>query len=98
VKSGIYARFGTENKDVVTEATAQEFRDWLAVKGLNISFISDETLNGFFMVRQEPFLQWEIRLAFIRDAEAKGITVYREKDEWEAFKVAYQEEANRRYG
>lgn len=98
MRSGIYASFGTENKDVVTEATAQEFRDWLAIKGLNISFISDETLNGFFMVRQEPFLQWEIRLAFIRDAEAKGITVYKEKDEWEAFKVAFQEEAERRYG
>lgn len=97
MKSGIYARFGTENKDVVTEATAQEFRDWLAVKGLNISCISDETLNGFFIVRQEPFLQWEIRLAFIKDAEATGITVYKEKDEWEAFKVAYQEEAERRY-
>jgi len=97
VKSGIYARFGTENKDVVTEATAQEFRDWLAVKGLNINFISDETLNGFFIVRQEPFLQWEMRLAFIRDAEAIGITVYKKKDEFEAFKVAYQEEAERRY-
>ena len=98
MKSGIYASFGTENKDVVTEATAQEFRDWLAVKGLNISFISDETLNGFFIVRQEPFLQWGMRLAFIRDAEAKGITVYKKKDEWEAFKVAYQREAERRYG
>lgn len=98
MRSGIYVRFGTENKDVVTEATAQQFKDWLAIKGLNISFMSDETLNGSFMERQEPFRQWEIRLAFIRDAEAKGITVYKEKDEWEAFKVAFLEEAYRRYG
>ncbi len=98
MRSGIYARFGTENKDLVTEATAQEFKDWLAIRGLNISFVSDGTLNGSFMLCQEPFRQWEIRLAFIRDAEAKGITIYKEKDEWEAFKVAYQEEALRRYG
>jgi len=98
VQSGIYARFGTENKDLVTEATAQEFKDWLAIKGLNISFMSDGTLNGSFMGCQEPFRQWEIRLALIRDAEAKGIPVYKKKDEWEAFKVAYQEEALRRYG
>lgn len=98
MRSGIYARFGTENKDVVTEVTAQEFKDWLAIRGLNISFMSDGTLNGSFMERQEPFRQWEIRLAFIRDAEAKGITVYKKEDEWEAFKVAYQEEALRRYG
>lgn len=98
MKSGIYARFGTENKDLVTEATAQEFRDWLAGKGLNISFISDETLNGLFLERKRPFLQWEIRLAFILDAEANGITVSKKKDEWEAFKVAFQEEAGRYYG
>jgi len=98
MKSGIYARFGTENKDVVTEATAQEFRDWLALKGLNISFMSDGTLNGWFMERQEPFRQWEIRTAFIRDAEAKGITVYKAKDEWEAFCTAYRKEAAHRYG
>ncbi len=98
MQSGIYARFGSENKDVVTEATAQQFRDWLALKGLNISYMSDGTLNGSFMGHQEPFRQWEIRTAFIRDAEAHGITVYKEKDEWEAFKTAYEEEAQRRYG
>ncbi len=98
MRSGIYARFGAVNKDVITEATAQEFRDWLAIKGLNISFMSDGTLNGFFMERQEPFRQWEIRTAFIRDAEAKGITVYKVRDDWEAFKEAYQKEAQRRYG
>jgi len=96
VESGILARFGSENKDVITEATAQEFRDWLASKGLNISFMSDRTLNGSVMGHQEPFRQWEIRLAFIRDAEAQGITVYKVKDEWEAFKVAYQKEGERR--
>ena len=98
MRSGIYARFGAENKDVITEATAQEFKDWLAIRGLNISFMSDDTLNGFFMERQEPFRQWEIRTAFIRDAEAKGITVYKVKDDWEAFKASYLEEAQRRYG
>lgn len=98
MKSGIYARFGAENKDLITEATAQEFRDWMAVKGLNISFISDDTLNGLFLDRIIPFLQWEIRLAFIKDAEAQGITVYKKKDDWEAFKVAYQEEGERYYG
>jgi len=96
MKSGILARFGSENKDVITEATAQEFRDWLAIKGLNIGFMSDDTLNGFFMGQQEPFRQWAIRLAFIRDAEAQGITVDKVKDEWEAFKVAYQKEGERR--
>ena len=98
MRSGIYARFGPENKDVITEATAQEFKDWLAIKGLNISFMSDGTLNGSFMGRQEPFRQWEIRLAFIRDAEAKGITVYKVKDDWEDFKASYLEESQRRYG
>ncbi|MBA7642111.1 hypothetical protein ES703_49797 [subsurface metagenome] len=96
MRSGILARFGSENKDVITEATAQEFRDWLAAKGLNISYMSDGTLNGSFMGRQEPFRQWAIRLAFIKDAEAQGITVYKVKDEWEAFKIAYQEEGERR--
>ncbi len=98
MKSGIYARIGTGNKDVVTEATAQEFRDWFALKGLNISFMSDDTLNGLFMGRQEPFRQWEIRTAFIRDAEAQGITVYKAKDEWKAFCATYQKEAEHRYG
>ena len=98
MKSGIYARFGTENKDVVTEATAQEFRDWLTLKGLNISFMSDSTLNGEFMGRQEPLHQWGIRTAFITDAEVQGITVDKAKDEWEAFCAAYQKEAERRYG
>jgi len=98
MRSGIYAKFGPEIKDVITEATAQEFKDWLAIKGLNISFMSDDTLNGFFMERQEPFWQWEMRTAFIRDAEAKGITVYKVVDDWEAFRAAYLEEAQRRYG
>jgi len=98
MKSGIYAIFGTENKDVVTEATAPEFRDWLAIKGINISFISDGTLNGCFMREQVPFLQWEIRAAFIVDAEAKGVTTYRVKEDWEAFTEAYEQEAKRRYG
>ena len=98
MKSGIYTRFGSENKDVITEATAQEFKDWLAIKGLNISFMSDETLNGFFMGHQDSFRQWEIRTAFIRDAEAHGITIYRVKDEWEAFVEAYLKEAKHRYG
>lgn len=98
MKSGIYARFGVENKDVITEATAQEFKDWLAIKGLNISFMSDETLNGFFMEHQDPFRQWEIRTALIRDAQAKGITIYKLKDEWESFVKAYQKEAEHRYG
>jgi len=98
MRSGIYAKFGPENKDVITEATAQEFKDWLAIKGLNISFMSDDTLNGFFSERQEPFRQWEIRTAFIRDAEAKGMTVYKVVDDWEAFKAAYLKEAQRHYG
>ena len=98
MKSGIYARFGSENKDVITEATAQEFKDWLAIKGFNISFMSDETLNGFFMGQQEPFRQWEMRTALTRDAQAKGITIYKVKDEWEAFCEAYRKEAERRYG
>lgn len=99
VWSGIYAIFGTERKDLITEATAQEFRNWMALKGLNISFMSDETLNGDFMGRRAPFRQWEIRMAFIKDAETyHGITVYREKEAWEAFVAKYEEEAHRHYG
>lgn len=98
MKSGIYARFGSENKDMVTEATAQEFKTWFAILGLNISFMSDDTLNGFFMGEQDPFRQWEIRTALIRDAQAKGITIYKMKEEWEAFVKAYSKEAERRYG
>lgn len=98
MQSGIYARFGPERKDLITEATAQEFKDWMAMKGLNISFMSDDTLNGNFMGRQEPFRQWEMRIALIRDAEALGITVYKETNDWEAFLAAYQEEAQRRFG
>lgn len=98
VCSGIYARFGKENKDLITEATAQEFRDWMAVKGFNISFMSDETLNSDFMGRCEPFRQWEIRLSFIKDVETQGATVYRDKEAWEAFVAVYQEEAQRHYG
>lgn len=98
VWSGIYARFGTERKDLITEATAQEFRNWMALKGFNISFMSDETLNGNFMGRCEPFRQWEIRLAFIKDADAHGVTVYREKEAWETFVARYTEEARRHYG
>ncbi|GAI73400.1 unnamed protein product, partial [marine sediment metagenome] len=30
--------------------------------------------------------------------EAKGITIYKKKDEWEAFCAAYLQEADRRYG
>jgi hypothetical protein len=94
VWSGIYAKFGTERKDLITEATAEEFRRWFAIKGMDISFMSDETLNGDFMGQREPFRQWEIRLAFIIDAEAyHGITVYREKEAWEAFVSQYTEES-----
>ncbi|KKN87015.1 hypothetical protein LCGC14_0262840 [marine sediment metagenome] len=93
MRSGIYARFGPEKKDLITEATAQEFREWMAIKGLDISFMSDDTLNGVFAGRQKPFRQWEIRTAFIRDVEGKGITVYKVRDDWEAFKAAYHEEA-----
>ena len=98
VKSGIYATFGTEKKDLITEATAQEFKDWMAIKGLNISFMSDGSLNGEFFEGHVPFLQWELRAAFIMDAEAKGISVDRNKDEWEAFLVTYREEILSRYG
>lgn len=98
MKSGIYARFGTVDKDVITEATAQEFKNWLAVKGLNTGFMSDDTLNGMFMGRQVPWRQWEIRLAFISDAQAKGIMVDREKEAWEAFLTAYEKEVTRHYG
>ena len=98
MQSGIYARLGSEKKDLITEATAREFRDWFLERGLDISFMSDETLNGCPMGRQEPFRQWEIRSAFIRDAEGHGIIVQKLVYEWENFKAAYEEEAQRRYG
>lgn len=62
MKSGILARFGSENKDVITEATAQEFRDWLAIKGLNIGFMSDDTLNGLFMGRYQLIIFPDVKL------------------------------------
>lgn len=98
MKSGIYVRFGSERKDLITEATAQEFRDWMAVVGFNISFMSDDTLNGSFMDQQRPFYQWQIRCAFVADVQAAGVVVCREKEEWEAFAKAYEEEAKRHYG
>jgi hypothetical protein len=96
IESGIYARFGKERKDLITEATAQEFKNWFAIKGLDISFMSDGTLNGDFMETNRPFLQWEIRLAFIADLQAKGVKVYKEKEAWEAFLAKYRE-ANKLY-
>jgi len=99
IESGIYAKFGKERKDLITEATAEEFKNWFAIKGMDISFMSDRTLNGDFMETNRPFLQWEIRLAFIIDAEAyHGITVYKEKEAWESFLAKYREEAQRHYG
>lgn len=98
MKSGIYAAFGSERKDLITEATAQEFKDWMAVLGFNISFMSDDTLNGNFMGRQQAFSQWEIRCAFIADVKAKGVTVNRDEGEWEAFTKVYEKKANRHYG
>lgn len=98
MNSGIYAQFGSERKDLITEATAQEFRDWMAIRGFNISFMSDDTLNGNFRERPDPFRQWEIRCAFIADIQAKGVIVYRDKEEWDTFAKAYEEEATKRYG
>ena len=98
VYSGIYANFGLERKDLITEATAREFRDWMAIMGFDISFMSDETLNGNFGGNRQPSRQWEIRLAFIRDIESLGAEVYRENEAWEAFQVKYLGEAHRRQG
>lgn len=86
MKSGIYIRIGTETKDLITECTAREFKDWARSKGFDIGFMSDETLSD-----QEhrigirfPF-QYVIRNALIRDFEAQGLDVCRVRDEWEAF-------------
>jgi hypothetical protein len=98
MKSGIYARFGSENKDLITEATAQEFRDWFAVKGLNLSFMSDDSLNGLFLDERKPFLQWELRTAFVADAERQGITIYKNKEEWAAFLKELAKKAKEHYG
>lgn len=98
MNSGIYSRVGSENKDMITEATAQEFKDWMASLGLNISFMRDKILDGYFYEKQEPFRQWQIRCAFVADAQAKGITIYKLKSEWEDFVKAYEEEATNRYG
>jgi len=86
MKSGIYARVGAKNKDLITECTAQEFKDWAKSGGFDIDFMSDETLSD-----QEhridirfPF-QYVIRNSLIRDFEARGLVVYRVKDEWDKF-------------
>ena len=99
INSGIYAIFGTERKDVITEATAQEFRDWMKGKGFDIDFMSDASLSGeFFGFDRKPFLQWQMRCAFIKDAEVMGVVVYRVKDQWNAFMNKFREETERLYG
>lgn len=96
IRSGFYATFGTERKDLITEATAQEFRDWVAIKGFNIDFISDMTLNGEH--GRKPLSQWEIRLAFIMDIENSGAVVERDEKDWSGFLEKYSSEAKRLYG
>lgn len=105
MKSGIYAKFGPQNgdgesetKDMITEATAQQFKDWLGTKGMNISFMSDDTLNGVLIDRRGPFMQWQIRCAFIADAGRKGIVIEKVKVDWDAFAAEYEKEANKHYG
>lgn len=86
MKSGIYARIGAETKDLITECTAREFKDWAKSRGFDVDFMSDETLSdqkhriGF----RFPF-QYAIRNALIHDFEDQGLVVCRVRDEWDAF-------------
>lgn len=86
MKSGIYVRIGTKNKDLITECTAQEFKDWAKSKGFDIDFMSDYTLSdqGHRIDIRLPF-QYVIRNALIKDFEVKGLMVCRVRDEWDAF-------------
>ncbi len=81
MKSGYLIRVGVENKDLITECTAQEFRDWMKEKGLPIDFISDRTLDA-----EELSFRYRIRYAFLLDLQTKiGIKLARVKDDYETF-------------
>lgn len=54
------------DKNLITECTAQEFRNWMLVNGLNIDFISDRTLDA-----EDIEFRHRIRRAFILDLRAK---------------------------
>lgn len=58
-------RIGTENKDLITECTAQEFRNWMKENGMDIDFISDRSLNA-----DDLKFRHRLRYAFILDLKA----------------------------
>ncbi len=88
MKSGYLIRVGTENKDLITECTAQEFRDWMKEKGFPIDFISDRTLDA-----EELSFRYRIRYAFLLDLQTNtGIKLVRVKDDYETFIAALKQE------
>ena len=101
VNSGIYARIGTENKDLITECTVQEFRDWARSKGLDLWFMRDSTLDGLSgcnIGEFGEFYKWQIRCAVVADLEAMGVSVYKVNDEWQKFSEDYTKEHKRLFG
>ena len=58
-------RIGTENKDLITECTAQEFRNWMKENGMDIDLISDRSLNA-----DDLKFRHRLRYAFILDLKA----------------------------
>ena len=71
MKSGICY----QDKDLITECSAQEFRDFTKEKGMDLTFMSDRTLNGEKLEGLDELFRWEIRSAFIMDLEARGVKI-----------------------
>ena len=54
-----------EEKDLITECTADEFRYWMRLKGLDLTFMSDRTLDA-----DDIKFRHRIRYAFLLDLKA----------------------------
>uniref|UniRef100_A0A6M3LV30 Uncharacterized protein n=1 Tax=viral metagenome TaxID=1070528 RepID=A0A6M3LV30_9ZZZZ len=56
----------SDDKYLITECSAQEFRDWMRENGLNIDFISDRTLDA-----EDLKFRHDVRRAFLLDLEQR---------------------------
>ena len=60
-------RIGTEDKDLITECTAAEFRAWMKENGMDIDFMSDRNLDA-----EDETFRHRLRYAFILELKALG--------------------------
>lgn len=89
-RSGIYIRVGPRNIDLVTQASAQQFKEWMEGKGISIDFMGEDALNG---KRHGEIFSHRLRCAFIQDVEAnKGFKAVRVVEEWNRFTKALSKE------